>query len=331
MTMDRSGDSLRTLMLGLCLEGRAMYSKVSNTDSWSLKIVLIIRRFMWRRSRGSLWILRSRFGPGGPCQTMRSFIWGPEVFFLGPGTETGPEGDVGIRRFSSQIRRSWLEPRGLCGCDWTLRSHKSAGLFLRSEDRIGTLVHLDPEVAWEPRGCTEVLTSFYLRNPEGPYSVFLGKTTTGTCLDSHSAARKLATIEFLFCILLMQEVTDRLRGCWCGCYDPSARLTLLSTSGKAGFRLLPVFHSTFAMSIYHVFPVSCSSWRFNTGTFHIGTLGPQCALGCTGVLGSFDSILRLAHTHSCFMSHTRFHFLWACHCGRATFVRVGQDRRSLET
>ena len=119
-TMDRSGDSLRTLMLGLCLEGQAMYPKVSNTDSWSLEIVLKIRRFMWR-SKGSLWILRSRLGPRGPCQTMRSFIWDPEVFFLGPGTETGPEGDVGIRRFSSQIRRSWLEPRGFCGCDWTLR------------------------------------------------------------------------------------------------------------------------------------------------------------------------------------------------------------------
>ncbi|KAF3557006.1 hypothetical protein F2Q69_00013400 [Brassica cretica] len=59
--------------------------------------------------------------------------------------------------------------------------------------------------------------------------------------------------------------------------------------------------------------------------------GPRCALGCTAVLGSFDSLLRLAHTHSCFMSHTRFDSLWACHCGHATFVRVGQDRRSLET
>ena len=55
--------------------------------------------------------------------------------------------------------------------------------------------------------------------------------------------------------------------------NPSARLTLLSTSGEAGFSLLPVYNNTFAMDIYHVFPVSCSSWRFNTCTFHIGTLG----------------------------------------------------------
>ncbi|KAF3548321.1 hypothetical protein DY000_02007143 [Brassica cretica] len=52
--------------------------------------------------------------------------------------------------------------------------------------------------------------------------------------------------------------------------------------------------------------------------------GPRCALGCTGVLCSFDSILRLAHTHSSFMSHTRFDSLWACHYSRATFVaRIG--------
>ncbi|KAF3562285.1 hypothetical protein DY000_02015926 [Brassica cretica] len=47
--------------------------------------------------------------------------------------------------------------------------------------------------------------------------------------------------------------------------------------------------------------------------------GPRCALGCIGVLGSFDSMLRLAYTHSCFMSHTRYDSLWVCHCGRATF------------
>ncbi|KAF3600310.1 hypothetical protein F2Q69_00035701 [Brassica cretica] len=59
--------------------------------------------------------------------------------------------------------------------------------------------------------------------------------------------------------------------------------------------------------------------------------GARCTLSCTGVLSSFESILRLAHTNSCFMSHTRFDSLWACHYGRATLVRVGQDRRSLET
>ncbi|KAF3567846.1 hypothetical protein DY000_02015628 [Brassica cretica] len=45
-----------------------------------------------RRLRGSSWILRSRLGPGGPWgpyQTTQSVIWDPEVFSLGPGTETG--------------------------------------------------------------------------------------------------------------------------------------------------------------------------------------------------------------------------------------------------
>ncbi|KAF2587863.1 hypothetical protein F2Q70_00038430 [Brassica cretica] len=70
-------------------------------------------------SRGSPWILRSRLGPRGSYQTTRSFIWDPEVFYLGPGTETGARG-------------RWL--------------------FLRSGDRIETLVYLDPKVAWEPEG-----------------------------------------------------------------------------------------------------------------------------------------------------------------------------------
>ncbi|KAF3573288.1 hypothetical protein F2Q69_00059713 [Brassica cretica] len=41
--------------------------------------------------------------------------------------------------------------------------------------------------------------------------------------------------------------------------------------------------------------------------FHVWrSRGPRCALGCTGVLGSFDNILKLAQTHSCFMSHTHY-------------------------
>ncbi|KAF2572158.1 hypothetical protein F2Q70_00003911 [Brassica cretica] len=78
---------------------------------------------------------------------------------LGPG---------GIQRFFSRIRRSWLEPGGFCGSDWTLRSHKSAGLFLRSGDRIGTLVHQDPEASeavLEPRGLDPEIVVW---NPEEP-------------------------------------------------------------------------------------------------------------------------------------------------------------------
>ena len=93
--------------------------------------------------------------------------------------------------------------------------------------------------------------------------------------------------------------------------NPSARLTLLSTSGAAGFRLLPLFHSTFAYTM-------CSLYRVARSVliqvlFTLVLWGPRCALGCTWVLGSFDIIFRLAHKHSCFMSHTRFDSLWACH------------------
>ncbi|KAF3569770.1 hypothetical protein F2Q69_00058665 [Brassica cretica] len=92
----------------------------------------------WRRRRGSPWILRSRLGPGGPHQTTRSFIWDPEVFSLG----LWDRGDVGIWRFSR--------------------------LFLRSGDRIGAVIHLDPEAfeaMLEPRGLDPEIVFW---NPEEP-------------------------------------------------------------------------------------------------------------------------------------------------------------------
>ncbi|KAF2620447.1 hypothetical protein F2Q68_00039140 [Brassica cretica] len=90
----------------------------------------------------------------------------------------------------------------------------------------------------------------------------------------------------------------RLRACWCGCYDPSVRLHFFPRLEKQGF--------------------DCSLYF----------TGPRYALGCTGVLGSFDSILRLAHTHSCFMSHTHFDFvdvpLWSCHFLQG-LARIGDE------
>ncbi|KAF2549383.1 hypothetical protein F2Q70_00022314 [Brassica cretica] len=52
---------------------------------------------------------------------------------------------------------------------------------------------------------------------------------------SHSATRKLATTEFICCILLLHEVNIRLRGCWYGCSDPSARLCCFPTRDYEGF------------------------------------------------------------------------------------------------
>ncbi|KAF2570817.1 hypothetical protein F2Q70_00004311 [Brassica cretica] len=54
--------------------------------------------------------------------------------------------------------------------------------------------------------------------------------------------------------------------------------------------------------------------------------GPRSAFCCAGVLGSFDNILRLAHTYSWFMSHTHFDFvdvpLWSCQFLQG-FARIG--------
>ncbi|KAG5384272.1 hypothetical protein IGI04_035742 [Brassica rapa subsp. trilocularis] len=41
----------------------------------------------------------------------------PKVLYLGHGTEVGARGDVGIQRFFSRIRRSWLEPGGFYDLD----------------------------------------------------------------------------------------------------------------------------------------------------------------------------------------------------------------------
>ncbi|KAF2570991.1 hypothetical protein F2Q70_00003732 [Brassica cretica] len=102
-------------------------------------------------------------------------VWDPEV----------PIRPHGIRRFTSRIRRSWLEPGGLCGCDWTLRSHKSAGLFLRSGERIGTLNRIGPlRPCWNPevwirrslfgtrRFFEVVMTPMRPRPPRGPEIVW---------------------------------------------------------------------------------------------------------------------------------------------------------------
>ncbi|KAF2608921.1 hypothetical protein F2Q68_00043880 [Brassica cretica] len=210
---------------------------------------------------------------------MRSFIWDPEVFSLGPETEDG------ARRRSYRVFP--LDPEIVSGpwCIWTLRSCGDPKAF----EAVLELGGLDPEIAgWnpeEPGGSSldhEILligTRRLWGNPEGPYSAFLGKTTTGSYLD------------FAFC------------------------------RSEAGHYRVPMLYSTSAGTRSVLTQV----------LFTLVLWGPRCALGCTWVLGSFDSILRLAHTHSFFMSHTRFDSLWACHCGRATLVRVGQDRRSLET
>ncbi|KAF2579246.1 hypothetical protein F2Q68_00005097 [Brassica cretica] len=83
--------------------------------------------------------------------------------------------------------------------------------------------------------------------------------------------------------------------------NPRARLTLLSTSGEAGYyRVLPDF-CTFAPCYYSTFAI----------------------IPC--VPCSIDGILGLAQTHFYLMSHIRFVFLWSYHFP----LRVGQDRRSL--
>ncbi|KAF2587921.1 hypothetical protein F2Q70_00038604 [Brassica cretica] len=206
----------------------------------------------------------------------------------------------------------------------------------RSGDRIGTLVYLDPEAAWEPG------ESYYafeaVLEPEGldpEIVVWNPEEPGGSSLDCEifdwnpEAIGELGgTVlrlprqdyyRYLFGFRILLLGRWPLSSSYAVFYFCRKSLTGLEGAGVGVVTQVPGLRSFPPRSILiHVL-------------FTLVLWGPRCALGCTGVSGSFDSILRLAHTHSCFMSHTRFDSLWACHCGRATFVRVGQDRRSLET
>ncbi|KAF3510434.1 hypothetical protein F2Q69_00007741 [Brassica cretica] len=93
--------------------------------------------------------------------------------------------------------------------------------LLHPEVVLNLEVALDPEV---------VLNPGLYKNLEGPYSAVQGKSTPGTCSD--------------FAFYRLEAGHYRVHMLY-STYEPSVRLTLLSTSGEAGFRLLPVFHSAF--------------------------------------------------------------------------------------
>ncbi|KAF2616811.1 hypothetical protein F2Q68_00039243 [Brassica cretica] len=207
----------------------------------------------------------------------------------------GPRGDVGIQRFFSCI--------GVLS--FLLESYYAFEAVLEPEG-------LDPEiVVWNPEepGGSSLDCEIFDWNPEAIGE--LGGTVLR--LPRQDYYRYL----FGFRILLLGRWP--LSSSYAVFYFCRKSLTGLEGAGVGVVTQVPGLRSFPPRSILiHVL-------------FTLVLWGPRCALGCTGVSGSFDSILRLAHTHSCFMSHTRFDSLWACHCGRATFVRVGQDRRSLET
>ncbi|KAF3603620.1 hypothetical protein F2Q69_00037713 [Brassica cretica] len=229
----------------------------------SLEVVLVIWdlveiRGSWR-SRGSLWTLRSRLGPGGPFSRSWDRDWGPEAMW--------ESGDSLVRSGDSLIRsgdRGW-NPEAF-------EAMSEPGGF-------------DPEIIFW--------------NPEEP---------RGSSLD--------------------HEIFD-----WNpeAIGEPGGTVLRLPRQGYYrylfGFRILPP--GSWPLSSSYVVFYFCR--KSLTGLEGAGVGVMTQVPGYTGVLGSFDIILRLAHTHSCFMSHTRFDSLWACHCGRATLVRVGQDQRPLET
>ncbi|KAF3492607.1 hypothetical protein DY000_02052871 [Brassica cretica] len=230
------------------------------------------------------------------------------------------------------VSSTQLGPGGLFSGSWNRNWVPEAMVSSpRSGDRIGTLVYLDPEAAWEPG------ESYYafeaVLEPEGldpEIVVWNPEEPGGSSLDCEifdwnpEAIGELGgTVlrlprqdyyRYLFGFRILLLGRWPLSSSYAVFYFCRKSLTGLEGAGVGVVTQVPGLRSFPPRSILiHVL-------------FTLVLWGPRCALGCTGVSGSFDSILRLAHTHSCFMSHTRFDSLWACHCGRATFVRVGQDR-----
>ncbi|KAF3488035.1 hypothetical protein F2Q69_00053319 [Brassica cretica] len=184
----------------------------------------------------------------------------------------------GARRFS-------LDPWIVFG---TRRFPQTIRSFLRPRGP-----SLDPEIiieAWRRSG-DRIGTLVYLDpeshgNPKEPRGSSLDPETFGW--NPEAIREPGGTIFHLPRQDYYRKSLTVLRGCWYGCCYPSARL--------------------------HYFPPRSALIQI---LFTLVLWGPRCALGCTGGLGSVDSILGLAHTHSCFMSHTRIDFvdvpLWSCH------------------
>ncbi|KAF2609952.1 hypothetical protein F2Q70_00011478 [Brassica cretica] len=211
----------------------------------------------------------------------------------------------------------WLEPGGFR--DSALRSCKSTGCSFRSGDHNRTLAYLDPEVVWEPEGSLGMNPKVSsldpkIWNPEELEGFFLRPEDLeprGTVLRHP----RQGYYRYLFGFHILPLGSWPLSSSYAVFYFCRKSLTGLKGAGVGVMTQVPGF-AAFHVLKSRVF-FTCILW------------GPRCALGCTGVLGSFDNILRLAHTHthSCFMSHTRFgFFLWACPEVMPPLQRLARNR-----
>ncbi|KAL0759212.1 hypothetical protein Bca101_075362 [Brassica carinata] len=111
--------------------------------------------------------------------------------------------------------------------NWREKYHLPDDVVIRIPGPIDRVSDFEVDEDPVSRACIWAQSSLgnpkYLFSP-GPYSAFVGKTTTGTCSNFAFCRSEASTIEFLCCILLLKEVTNRLRGFWYGCKDPSAKL-----------------------------------------------------------------------------------------------------------
>ncbi|KAF2575038.1 hypothetical protein F2Q70_00002750 [Brassica cretica] len=194
--------------------------------------------------------------------------------------------------------RGWNPEVSVIGPEGRMRIH---GFSLRSGDRIGTLVYLDPEdrirplrPCWNPevwirrslvgtqRFFEVVMTPmrprlhrgsdfFYLWNPEDRNPEVLPLILSFFEWNPEATGEPGDYYRYLFGFRILPLGSWPLSSSYVVFYFCRKSLTGLEGAGVARSVLIRVL-------------------------FTLVLWGPRCALGCTGVLGSFYSLLRLAHT-----------------------------------
>ncbi|KAF2615530.1 hypothetical protein F2Q70_00011690 [Brassica cretica] len=174
---------------------------------------LIGRSLLWTRGFNS-WIL----GSNGTVVLFQNpeMLLGPEGHLWSPEAALDPEVTFRTRRLSKDPKRLHArDPEVVWEPEGSSRPggrSEPRGFFLTRRSFGNPEVPLDPEVVLNPKALRSFQDPETAWGPEGSDLI-----TLRLSLDP----------EF--------EVTDMVRGCWCGCYDTSARLRCFARLEKQGF------------------------------------------------------------------------------------------------
>ncbi|KAF3595631.1 hypothetical protein DY000_02021829 [Brassica cretica] len=172
-----------------------------------------VRSLLWTRGFNS-WIL----GSNGTVVLFQNpeMLLGPEGHLWSPEAALDPEVTFRTRRLSKDPKRLHArDPEVVWEPEGSSRPggrSEPRGFFLTRRSFGNPEVPLDPEVVLNPKALRSFQDPETAWGPEGSDLI-----TLRLSLDP----------EF--------EVTDMVRGCWCGCYDTSARLRCFARLEKQGF------------------------------------------------------------------------------------------------